>query len=444
MFEPVNIEARLNDPSIYEQAILKIFANRTRGGQPAKDASDGVSYYRTAVDRQALAGSIAKTVAAGEFQTSPVEQWFLERHGKIRPAHGSTFVDQVVGSVLFQLLTRNAQAYGMRGVYSYLPGYSNASAALAFSRFLRRQRKRTGPCPSPLYVVKSDFHKFGETLPVGPQASLWNTLRQVADLGNAHGGIGPYPWSLIVSLARPVVRDRDGALFTRTHGVSMGTPLTPLVSNLSVRPMDEFLNSVDGLFYARYNDDFLFAHADLETLKRADAALDPIFAKLGVTRKLEKESRVALSGTGRPSSEDPRYRGSNRIDFLGISIAHDGDLSPAPRTIARFVARICVRIDGLERGFQGLQPEEKACHLVSATNVMLDASSPFAVPGLATLLRITSNRGVLKDIDFRIARKIAQAATGRSGNIGFRRVSPTFLRSQLGLVSLVRLYNLRR
>ena len=74
---------------------------------------------------------------------------------------------------------------------------------------------------------------------------------------------------------------------------------------------------------------------------------------------------------------------------------------------------------------------------------MLDATNPFAVAGLSSLLDTTTDRGTLKDLDFRIARKIAQAATGRPGVRGFRVVPPAVLRGEMGLVSLVSLRNLR-
>ena len=66
-----------------------------------------------------------------------------------------------------------------------------------------------------------------------------------------------------------------------------------------------------------------------------------------------------------------------------------------------------------------------------------------AVAGLAALLDATTDRGVLKDLDHRIARKIAQAATRSAGVRGFRTLSPSTLYQQFGLTSLVRSRNLR-
>ena len=76
----------------------------------------------------------------------------------------------------------------------------------------------------------------------------------------------------------------------------MGTPLVPLLGNLAVVPMDEAITSIDGIFYARYNDDFIIAHSDLAALHEADARIDSLIDELGVKRKLSKELRTALSG----------------------------------------------------------------------------------------------------------------------------------------------------
>ena len=115
----------------------------------------------------------------------------------------------------------------------------------------------------------------------------------------------------------------------------------------------------------------------------------------------------------------------------------------APHRLRRFIGRIATRLDGAAPALWSLPVHERARQLVLATNVMLDGKSPFAVAGLASLLDATTDRGVLKDLDFRIARKIVQVATGRPGVRGFRLLPPAVLRREMGLVSLVQLRNLR-
>jgi len=297
--------------------------------------------------------------------------------------------------------------------------------------------------PPPLYVLQSDFEHYGDSLPVGPDAALWPILRTVAALGSSTGKIGPKTSDLLTALTRPVVRDCDGAEFNRLHGLPMGTPLVPLLSNLAVVPMDRAILDIDGIFYARYNDDFLITHTDVGALHEADSRIDALTAELGVKRKMTKERRTALSGNGLTSDQDPAYRGANRIDYLGLSITHTGTITVAPHRLRRFIGRITTRIDGIAPALIPLPIDERAHQLVAATNVMLDLDNPFAVPGLSSLLESTTDRGTLKDVDFRIARKIVQTATGRPGVRGFRLLPPAALHRDLGLTSLVRLKNLR-
>ena len=440
---PVDIEQKLAEPKTYEDSILKIFGKKRLHGMAFGDAEDGVTYFSTATGRRDLARAIARTVATGQYKTQAVGLWILETKGKRRAAHSPEYVDHVVGSALAGLLTHNAQCYGMAGVYSYLPHVTNVGAARGLAKCIRVHRKPVGPPGGPLSILQSDFEHYGDNLPVGPSAALWPILQSVAGLGSPTGSAGPNTLGLLTALTRPVVRDSAGSEFNRLCGLPMGTPLVPILSNLAVIPMDRAILDIDGIFYARYNDDFLFAHPDLDAMHEADSRIDSLTAELGVKRKMTKERRTALSGNSQPSKHDPAYRGANRIDYLGLSITHAGTTAVAPHRLRRFVARIATRIDGMAAALHPLPIEQRACHLVDATNVMLDLTNPFAVPGLPSLLDSTTDRGILKDVDFRIARKIVQAATGWPGVQGFRELPPSRLFRDLNLTSLVRLKNLR-
>lgn len=441
--EPVNIEEQLADPKTYEDAILRIFRKRSQRGLAFGEAGRGVSYFSAAANRRTLSQAIARSVAAGYYRPQPVDLRFLETKGKRRAAHLPAFTDHVVGSALYQLLSHNARCYGLPGVHSYLPGLTNVTAMQALARFVRVHRKRSGRTGPPLYVLQSDFEHYGDNLPVGPDAPLWPILRNVAELGSPHGTIGPDVWNLITDLARPVVREQDGTQFIRLNGVAMGTPLVPVLENLAVTPMDAAISSIADIFYARYNDDFIIAHPQLSALHEAEIRIDSLLNGLGVKRKYAKELRTALNGNGQPCVADPAYRGRDRIDCLGLTVSHTGTLSLGGHLLRRFIGRIARRIDATAPALAPLPNRDRAQRLVETTNVMLDVANPFAVAGLSALLETTTDRGVLKDLDFRIARKIVQVATRKPGVRGFRQLPPTILRHDMGLVSLVQLRNLR-
>ena len=437
MVEPVDVERCLRDPKTYEDMILRIFTTRRQRGLAFAEADHGVTYFDTVTGRRSLSQAIARSITEGRYQPQPVGLWFLETKGKRRAAHMPSFTDHVVGAALYQLLTRNARCYGLPGVYSYLPGVTNVSAMRALAAFVRDHRHRVGPHGPPLYVLQSDFEKYGDTLPIGPHAPLWPIVRTVAGLGTPGGEVSPATWNLITALARPVIEDQDGTLFTRLCGLTMGTPIVPVLSNLAVSQMDRAILAVDGIFYARYNDDFILAHPDLAAIQRTDARIDSLMSDIGVKRKITKECRTALSGSGMPCVADTAYRGGNRIDCLGLSVSHAGTVTVGPHRLRRFMNRIATRIDGAAESLADLTVHQRAEYLVATTNVMLDLTSSFAVPGLAPLLETTTDRGVLKDLDFRIARKIVQAATRQPGVRGFRQVRPRMLYEHMGLTSLV-------
>jgi hypothetical protein len=433
VLEPVDIDQLLVDPKTFEDTILRLYTKRAERGLGFNEISSGVTYFDAATDRKALSRAIATSIADGTYRPEPVDMWFLETGGKRRTAHTAAFVDHVIGSTLFRLLSHNARCYGLPGVYSYLPGLTNVGAMRAFAAFIRSHRGQR------LYVLQSDFEKYGDNLPVGPDAALWHTVREVASLGS--GEISTRSWDLITALVRPVVRDSDGTEFTRLNGVAMGTPLVPVLGNLAVVPLDRAITAIDGVFYARYNDDFMIAHPDLAAIHHADAQVDGLVSELGVKRKLSKELRTALSPTGMSCTVDSAYRGRDRIDCLGLSVTSAGTVALGPHRLRRFVARIAARIDGAVGSLFGLPVDVRARHLVDAVNVMLDVTNPFSVAGLPALLDATTDRGSLKDIDYRIARKIVQAATGTPGVRGFRQLPPAVLYQRFGLASLVQMRN---
>lgn len=443
MVEPVDIARRLTDPNTYEETIMRIFTKKRQRGCAFADACEGVTYFDTATNRRSLSKAIARDVCEGTYRPAPVDLWELETKGKRRAAHMPTFVDHVVGSALFQLISQNARCYGLPGVYSYLPGTTNVAAMRALAAFVREHRNRAGKHAPPVYVLQSDFEHYGDNLPVGPNAALWTVVREVVALGSPSGAVAPNVWEIITALARPAVREQDGTQFTRVRGVAMGTPLVPILANLAVVPMDRAILDIPGIFYARYNDDFLIAHPDLAALQEADARIDALLDELGVKRKLQKELRTALCAQAHPCSSDAGYQGRNRVDSLGLSVNYAGALSVAPHRQRRFIQRIAARLDGASPTLAGLPTAQRARQLVSTTNVMLNPKDPFAVSGLVSLLDSTTDRGVLKDLDFRIARKIVQVATGRPGQRGFRLLPPSALYRDMGLVSLVNLRNLR-
>jgi hypothetical protein len=294
-----------------------------------------------------------------------------------------------------------------------------------------------------LFVLQSDFEKYGDNLPVHDNAFIWEKLRKVVEL-DQDGPVSENAWQLIKSLVRPVVRDSDGAEFARLYGIPMGAPIVPMVNNLAAAPLDDMVSGIDGAYYARFNDDFLIAHPDRAVVLDFDAKLNALLDPLGVRRNQKKDILTYFNGAGRPCVEDARFRGASRIDFLGLSVTFEGTVAVGPKRCARMLKEISRRLDRTTQALRGHDLDAKAGRLTRVTNRMLTPGHPFAVAGIASILRNTNDRHLLEDIDYRIARKIVQCATGQSGVRGFRRLAISDLRERYGLVSFAERRNATR
>ena len=435
--KPLNLDDVLADPDYYSDAIQKVFEKKNMNAKAYNEAEKGVSYYGAFLQHRSLARVLARTVSRGNYRCSPVELWSIRLRKKTREAHLPTFTDQIVGSVIYRVVSQNAQVLGQPGLYSYLPGVSNYTAMKDFADFVRdHRRQHKDPRQRGLYVLQSDFEKYGDNLPVHEEAYIWNRLREVLDAGSK-GKISDQAWSLVKSLVRPVVNTSDEIQFSRLFGIPMGVPIVPMVNNLAASPLDDLLAELGSAFYARFNDDFLIAHPDRSVVVEANNRINDLLEPLGVRRNQKKDILSYFNGAGRHCSEDPSFLPSSRIDFLGLSVSFDGTLASGPKRIARLTSKVCQRIDRTGHALGKMPVEQKAQHLVRMTNNMLTPEHSLAVPGLKSILRDTDDRALLKQIDYQIARKIVQMATGLSGNHGFRTLPMRALRQRWALISLV-------
>ncbi|WPL17756.1 Retron-type reverse transcriptase [Thiorhodovibrio winogradskyi] len=437
----LHIDDILADPHAYAAAIRKVFGKRNRLNKGFMQAYGGVSYYAAYLRNRSLGKVLAKTVASGDYVFAPVDLWFLKLRSKTRAVHRATFIDQIIGAVVYQVVSENARVLGLPGLYSYLPGKSNYQAMQDFAAYVRDYRRRVpDPRKRGLFVLQSDFEKYGDNLPVHQDAFIWTKLREVIEVGTDRA-ISDNAWQLIQSLVRPVVRDPGGLEFSRLRGIPMGTPIVPMVNVLAAAPLDEMLADTEGAFYARFNDDFLIAHPDRDVVINADAKINELLKPLGVQRNKKKDILTYFNGAGRRCEMDSRFQGSSHIDFLGLSVTFAGTVAAGPKRIARVMTEVCRRLDRTAHAIRDYHIDARAACLSRVTNRMLTPGHAFTVPGMASMLRDTNDRSLLRDIDYRIARKIVQCATEQPGVRGFRRLSMRELRERHGLMSLVQIRN---
>jgi RNA-directed DNA polymerase len=129
---------------------------------------------------------------------------------------------------------------------------------------------------------------------------------------------------LIGSYLRAPLQHADGTREARTRGTPQGGPLSPLLANIYLSPLDEELER-RGIAFVRYADDIqLYAGSE----RAARQMLEKISAWL--VKHLKLEVNTDKSGSGP----------SNRTQLLGFCIDLDGTTAVAPKPLERLKAQV--------------------------------------------------------------------------------------------------------
>ena len=159
-------------------------------------------------------------------------------------------------------------------------------------------------------------------------------------------------------------------------------------------------------------------------MHEADARIDSLVGRVGRQTQAVEGIAHRTERQRSPSADDPAYLGRDRIDCLGLTVSHAGTLSLGPHRLSRFIARIARRLDAIGPALS-TSPSTSGRGTSSRPPTscsMRRTRSPS--PACPPILDTTTDRGSLKDLDFRIARKIVQVATRRPGVRGFRQLPP--------------------
>lgn len=129
---------------------------------------------------------------------------------------------------------------------------------------------------------------------------------------------------LIGRYLRAPMRQADGRQDKRSRGTPQGGPLSPILANLYLDPLDRELEQ-RGNAFVRYADDIAIFVSSERSAKRVLASV-----KEWLRKHLDLEINDDKSGTGR--SEEGK--------LLGFRIHADGDVSVAPSALTSLKARI--------------------------------------------------------------------------------------------------------
>ena len=248
---------------------------------------------------------IREKIMTGNYQPAAVRAVEVPKaSGGSRLLGIPTVQDRLLQQAINQILSEVFEEEMSQHSYGFRPNRS-AHDAVTAARGYVTQGKR--------WVVDIDLKSFFDQV---NHDRLMNRVSQEVSDKRVLRLIGRY--------LRAPMRHVDGRQEKRLRGTPQGGPLSPLLSNIYLDPLDKELEK-RGISFVRYADDIALF---LSSERSAQRALESI--KTWLTKHLELDVNEAKSGTG-PS-------GGSQL--LGFRIHETGNVSIAPKALQRLKERV--------------------------------------------------------------------------------------------------------
>lgn len=243
---PTMIEEIL-EPENLAQAWKRVKANKGAPGIDGMTVEDFPAFAREHWPRIAIA------IREGNYRPAPVRRvWIPKPDGAQRPLGIPTVLDRVIQQAVAQVLGPLFEADFSEHSYGYRPGRSAHQAVVAMEESWKEGRR---------HAVECDLKSFFDTV---NHDRLMRALLEKVRCPRVLGLIRRY---LMAGVELP-----DGTREATPQGVPQGGPLSPLLANIALDPLDKELES-RGHKFARYADDFIVMVKSKNAAKRVMASL---------------------------------------------------------------------------------------------------------------------------------------------------------------------------
>lgn len=419
----------LADDARYHRQIDRL-ASRARGRRLDHLLQEGVRFAQILEDRERVVTLLRRAMCDASFRPGLARLSRAAIGGKEREIARLGPLDLVAHGTIAEILAERLEARLSPQLYSYRRGRSTWNALRVLARFVRAHRRsRPDPRTRGLYVLRSDIKSYTDSIPLVDGAILWRELREALGAGEAH-------FAMVRALMQPLLDRGEGTPASRDRGLLFGAPTTNVAGNLYLMPLDTALDALDG-GYARFGDDVLFAHADPAVVRRAKDTLETILAERGVEPNRKKLCVLHWNGAARRSLEWPEARGVSEVPFLGASLRFDGTIQLSPAKWSSMLQELRARIRRTARLLAEDKPAARARVLAEVVNASFDVRSELALREATLVTDLVSDRAQLRQLDYWVARWIAEAASRKAGPRAFRTIPYYWLRTKAALTSRV-------
>lgn len=298
MLNEVTME-RVVSPENMRAAYLAVKANGGSSGVDGMEVEEMAAHIREHWE------SIANKLLAGKYQPAAVRAVEIPKgNGGKRLLGIPTVMDRMIQQAIHQEMGPTFEEGFSESSYGFRPGRSAHDAVRAGQGFVAEGKK---------WVVDIDLKNFFDQ--VNHDRLMGMIGRKVRD---------KRVLSLIGRYLRAEMRRGDGSRTARKAGTPQGGPLSPLLANIYLDPLDKELEK-RGLSFVRYADDIaIFASSPRAAERLLEGVVKWLKKELGLEVKQEK------SGTG-PSGES---------SLLGFRLYEDGKIGISPKAVEKLKEKV--------------------------------------------------------------------------------------------------------
>jgi len=287
------------DPVNMKLAWKRVRANKGAPGMDGMTVEEFPAFARKHWER------IRSQLREGRYRPAPVRRVYIEKpDGSLRPLGVPTVLDRVIQQAIARVLTPQYDGEFSDHSYGFIEGRNAHQAVRHVEEGWKQNRRQAVDC---------DLKAFFDMV---EHEGLLARLRGKIGGGKLLRLIGRY---LRAGVVMP-----DGTKEATLMGVPQGGPLSPLLANIVLDPLDKELTR-RGHHFARYADDFLIL------VKSAKAAQRVM---VSVSRYVEEKLRLIVNRL------KSKCAALSECAFLGFAISARGKVQWTQKVLKRFKLRV--------------------------------------------------------------------------------------------------------